>query len=512
MLARLTLLTGALICVLFPFNLGAQGSCNCPDGEVEIQIEWLQSTTTNPGGESWELVNQDGVMLVSGGPYFNSAECIPAQDILTVYGYDSDGSGWSGSSLRFQTQLGSTFNTFSPSGSFGSETFVPEIDGYITPLSGTCVYEIRDEFGNTVWHSGYSGNCSQKQCQIPAGQFELFTYAGTSMAIQLEKIVGFAPGQGVIYNGTFDIPSPGFCNGCARSGLLPTCNCGILDSDSDLICDNLDDCIGEVDECGICQGTGIPEGFCDCFGNQPDAIGVCGGDCATDQDEDGICDDVDDCIGQYDECGICNGSGIPAGDCDCLGNAFDAVGVCGGNCTADADNDLICDDVDDCVGELDACGICNGPGPIYACGCEAIPEGDCDCNGNQEDAIGVCGGSCTSDNNGDGICDDVIYGCMDPDACTFNPNATLPNETCLYIDECGECGGNNTCVGCLEPAACNYNSSATISSADCDYCSCYSLPSIGVLQWGLATLSQGELSTTGFWTENNMILPPTTRH
>ena len=40
------------------------------------------------------------------------------------------------------------------------------------------------------------------------------------------------------------------------------------------------------------------------------------------------------------------------------------------------------DDIDPCVGELDACGVCNGPGAIYECGCSDIPEGDRDCNGN----------------------------------------------------------------------------------------------------------------------------------
>ena len=57
--------------------------------------------------------------------------------------------------------------------------------------------------------------------------------------------------------------------------------------------------------------------------------------------------------------------------------------------------------------ELDACGICGGPGAIYDCGCSDIPTGDCDCNGNQLDALGVCGGSCTADADGDDICDDV---------------------------------------------------------------------------------------------------------
>ena len=183
------------------------------------------------------------------------------------------------------------------------------------------------------------------------------------------------------------------------------------DADADGICDDVDDCVGAYDECGICNGPGaiyecgcadIPEGDCDCDGNQLDALGVCGGDCSADADADGVCDDVDDCVGAYDECGVCNGPGaiyecgcadIPEGDCDCDGNQLDALGVCGGDCSADADADGICDDdVDDCVGAYDECGVCNGPGAIYECGCADIPEGDCDCDGNQLDALGVCGG------------------------------------------------------------------------------------------------------------------------
>ena len=99
--------------------------------------------------------------------------------------------------------------------------------------------------------------------------------------------------------------------------------------------------------------------------------------------------------------------------------------MCGGSCTADADADGICDDVDDCVGQLDACGVCNGPGAIYECGCADIPDGDCDCNGNQLDALGVCGGDCPGDADGDGICDtDEIAGCTDPNASNYDDTAT----------------------------------------------------------------------------------------
>ncbi|MDG2426579.1 MAG: hypothetical protein P8M07_08360, partial [Flavobacteriales bacterium] len=138
-----------------------------------------------------------------------------------------------------------------------------------------------------------------------------------------------------------------------------------------------------ADVCDVCNGPGaiydcgcadIPQGDCDCNGNQLDALGECGGACQADQDADGICDDVDDCIGTLDACEVCNGPGaiydcgcteIPQGDCDCNGNQLDALGECGGACAADADADGICDDVDDCIGTLDACEVCNGPGAIY---------------------------------------------------------------------------------------------------------------------------------------------------
>ena len=66
------------------------------------------------------------------------------------------------------------------------------------------------------------------------------------------------------------------------------------------------------------------------------------------------------------------------------------------------------EDINLCEGLEDECGVCNGEGAIYECGCTDIPEGDCDCNGNQLDAVGVCGGDCQEDLDGDGICD-YIY-------------------------------------------------------------------------------------------------------
>ena len=309
----------------------------------------------------------------------------------------------------------------------------------------------------------------------------------------------------------------GVCNG----------NCS-NDADSDEICDDIDDCVGaydalgvcngdcpaDVDEDGICDNAEIPgctdptacnydidatddDGSCTTL----DAIGNCGGSCTADQDSDGICDDVDPCIGTYDTCGVCNGPGeiygcgcadIPAGDCDCNGNVLDIIGVCGGNCTEDADQDGVCDNVDDCIGSYDACGVCNGPGTIYQCGCANIPSGDCDCNGNELDAIGVCGGSCSADANQNGICDDLEYlleieGCTDSNACNFSNCATWDDGSCLFSDALGVCGGScaadtdgdgvcdtDEVGGCTNPFACNYNAAATDDDG-----SCLSLDAVG---------------------------------
>jgi len=95
-------------------------------------------------------------------------------------------------------------------------------------------------------------------------------------------------------------------------------------------------------------------------GNHPDSpVGDnCDSDC-NDVDADGVCDDVDNCVGALDECGICNGNGIAAGACDCTGNVVDECGVCGG--------DGIAAGACDCTGNVvDECGICNGDGTTCA--------------------------------------------------------------------------------------------------------------------------------------------------
>ena len=61
----------------------------------------------------------------------------------------------------------------------------------------------------------------------------------------------------------------------------------------------------------------------------------CNGNCITDLDNDLICDQIDECVGEYDECGVCNGNGIPVDECDCYGHILDCADVCGGTSIED---------------------------------------------------------------------------------------------------------------------------------------------------------------------------------
>ena len=153
--------------------------------------------------------------------------------------------------------------------------------------------------------------------------------------------------------------------------------------------------------------------------------------------------------GALQEDGTCTYPG-DSGWCNCEGAVSDALGICGGSCDSDQDGDGVCDDVDACIGMVDACGICNGPGAIYPCGCSDYPEGSCSCDGlTLIDQCGVCDGDGTS-----------CVGCTYDFACTYDPEATIQD-----VDLC-EFG---TCAGCLDPLACNYNPTVNGDDGSCEY-------------------------------------------
>ena len=100
-----------------------------------------------------------------------------------------------------------------------------------------------------------------------------------------------------------------------------------------------------------------------------DACGVCGGP------------------GAIYECGCADISEVTATATETSSTPLESVAV---TALEDADADGICDDVDD-RGALTLV-VSATAQEIYECGCADIPEGNCDCDGNQLDALGVCGG------------------------------------------------------------------------------------------------------------------------
>jgi hypothetical protein len=241
------------------------------------------------------------------------------------------------------------------------------------------------------------------------------------------------------------------------------------------------------DECGVCGGSGIPQGQCNCQGATRDECGVCGGDGIAqgacdcegnqpgnwyeDRDGDGLGDpaivvrqcaqptgfvsnanDTDPACGSVgrDECGVCGGSGIPAGDCDCAGNQDDACGVCDGDGSSCAG----CDGVPNSGKVIDACGVCGGDDSSCA-GCDGVPG-----SGKVDDECGVCGGTgiaegrcdCQGtlprtwygDADGDGLGAPSVtqQSCTQPGGYVGNANDTDPGCGSVGRDECNVCGGS----------------------------------------------------------------------
>ena len=119
--------------------------------------------------------------------------------------------------------------------------------------------------------------------------------------------------------------------------------------------------------------------------------------------------------------------------------------------------------------------ICLGSG--FGCtdpeACNYDPEattenGSCnyDCNGCTDEMACNYDPFATED---DGSCEYAsCVGCTDPQSCNYNPAATMDDGSCLQLDACGVCGGDgSTCSGCTDPEAENYDPSATVDDGSC---------------------------------------------
>ena len=218
-------------------------------------------------------------------------------------------------------------------------------------------------------------------------------------------------------------------------------------------------------------------------------------------DNDGLCDELDECPLDFDN--DIDGDGI-CGDIDqypyCESpDGYDCSGLCGGSSYIDLCG--VCDDdpLNDCI--LDCADCPGGCAYVDECGvCDDDPLNDCiqDCNGDWGgdaylDECEVCDedptNDCAQDCNGDwgGIAYTNSCGiCVDG-----NTNLENLNEygyelgmDCLgicsgdsYFDDCGVCDSdtlndNLSCSGCMNEFACNYDELATIDDSSCIYYDC----------------------------------------
>ena len=182
-----------------------------------------------------------------------------------------------------------------------------------------------------------------------------------------------------------DTNDNGLCDSLEVQGCTDPNSCSYLAS----ILATFDDGSCEyTDPCADCNHPdslvwGVDPGKCNCLGNVLDSIGAClpvghADFCETDVNNNDLCDgeEIQGCTDPLacnfnpdatfsldicqtaDFCGTCGGTVTEAsilaqGECDCLGNTLDALGVCGGGCSADLDDDNICDDIDLCISVID---------------------------------------------------------------------------------------------------------------------------------------------------------------
>ena len=443
---------------------------------------------------SWNITDSNGIVVAAGGAPSTQWISTDIEFWSTCYTFnmfDSFGDGWNGAVADICGFASFTFYT----GFEASEQFVwgdCDCDGNQLDECGVC------NGAGAVYECGCN-DISEGDCGCDGNQLDDCGVCGGDGSS--------CAGCDGVSNSGLEVDECGVCGG-DNSSCRGCTDASACNYDSSATID--DGSCAENDECGLCGGDGIPDGDCDCDGIVEDAVGVCGGDCTSDFNNNGICDDQeifgctyieafnfndevtsddgsciffggnqDDCPNTFDGDGDGNVAitdllGLLAvfGDTDqdadgvwdslddCIDLAacnyfadpsevcqyLDVIGVCGGDCTEDDDTDLICDDVDECVGYYDECEVCNGSG---------IPEGYCDCFGSVLDECGTCdddpSNDCVQDCNGEwgGIA--VLDEC---DTCDSDPTNDCVQDCnqewggTAELDECGTCDSDpsNDCV------------------------------------------------------------------
>ena len=379
------------------------GTCIC-SGEIDLYIE----TDYYSNELSWQLLGDNGVLIDSGGDYFQGGEIISnnyclAEGCYEFNIYDEWGDGISsnstaGNNPNYYIYLNNEeYLVLMNDPDFGSESLNPfcivicdadvdadgvcdedeiygctdlnylEYNNLATEDDGTCVTLIIEGCTDLLaCNYDSANNLDDGSCEYPDAGFDC------------EE------------NCLSDINNDGICDlfGCMNSDACNYNSIANLDDDScefpnvNFDCDGnclVDvDCSGECggdaiyDECGICSGdNNTCLGCTDFIACNYDDLAIIDDDSCeyplSDFDCDGNCLVDLDCSGEcggeaiYDECGICDGFGPEEFyDCD-------------GNCLSDLDDDGICDQLDNCLEEFNPSQIDNdGDGYGDECSCQYI--------------------------------------------------------------------------------------------------------------------------------------------
>ncbi|GEM_PF-1688170 len=231
----------------------------------------------------------------------------------------------------------------------------------------------------------------------------------------------------------------------------------------------------------FCERLSLPQvlGCVDCEAINFDSWATTSdGSCHYDSDGDGVYDA--DEIGGCQSIEACNYNPDATDDNDSCTYPSETYLNCSGTCLSDSDSDGVCDEI-----ELEGCQSVEA--------CNYNPDAtDADDSCSYPSVVYLdCSGFCLNDTDDDGVCDEVeVEGCVNPDACNYDTEATEDDGFCTYPSESHlDCAGaclndsddDGVCdefeiAGCLDVAACNYNVQATDAGAcsfaqdgyDCD--------------------------------------------